>query len=170
MHHYWTNDWLLNRKVAIARSRLLLARILSPAAQLPYRDGNPMPFHAAVTRCCTVAGADVRWLIDLWCSYLPSAEQAQWTLADRQGLFKIRRMPRPEPKVMTLSEQEPELEVHNAHDFTGIINHGATAYMNSLLQALYMTPELRLALYRWEWNEGRGESKDDSIPYQLQKV
>ena len=65
---------------------------------------------------------------------------------------------------------EAVAEVHNAHDFTGIINQGATCYMNSLLQALYMTPELRFALYRWEWNEGRGESKDDSIPYQLQKV
>lgn len=45
-----------------------------------------------------------------------------------------------------------------------------TCYMNSLLQALYMTPELRLALYRWLWDPARGEAKEESIPYQLQKL
>ena len=65
---------------------------------------------------------------------------------------------------------EASAELESAHDLTGIINQGATCYMNSLLQGLYMTPELRFALYRWQWKAERGESKEESIPYQLQKL
>ncbi|KAL1529261.1 hypothetical protein AB1Y20_000215 [Prymnesium parvum] len=35
----------------------------------------------------------------------------------------------------------------NADGFTGLYNQGATCYLSSVLQSLYMTPELRLALY-----------------------
>ncbi|ETN63869.1 ubiquitin carboxyl-terminal hydrolase 47 [Anopheles darlingi] len=42
-----------------------------------------------------------------------------------------------------------------------------TCYLNSLLQALYMTPEFRNALYNWEFD---GEDEAKSIPYQLQKL
>lgn len=31
----------------------------------------------------------------------------------------------------------------------GMCNQGATCYMNSLLQALYMTPEFRQFIYSW---------------------
>eukprot|EP01043_Picozoa_sp_COSAG02_P056312 COSAG02_NODE_6660_length_3432_cov_3.082208_2_plen_778_part_01 len=76
---------------------------------------------------------------------------------------------------MNMEEMERKLqdisaELETGHDFTGIVNQGATCYMNSLLQALYMTPELRFALYRWQWSEERGEPKAESIPYQLQKL
>lgn len=51
--------------------------------------------------------------------------------------------------------------------FVGLVNQAMTCYLNSLLQALFMTPEFRNALYNWEF-DGNGESK--SIPYQLQKL
>jgi ubiquitin carboxyl-terminal hydrolase 47 len=51
--------------------------------------------------------------------------------------------------------------------FVGLVNQAMTCYLNSLLQALYMTPEFRNALYDWEF-DGSGESK--SIPFQLQKL
>lgn len=45
-----------------------------------------------------------------------------------------------------------------------------TCYLNSLLQALYMTPEFRNALYNWEYVEGSEKDEANSIPYQLQKL
>lgn len=51
--------------------------------------------------------------------------------------------------------------------YRGLVNQAMTCYLNSLLQALFMTPEFRNALYKWEF-DGDGESK--SIPYQLQKL
>lgn len=51
--------------------------------------------------------------------------------------------------------------------FVGLVNQAMTCYLNSLLQALYMTPEFRNAILHWEF-DGSGESK--SIPFQLQKL
>lgn len=45
-----------------------------------------------------------------------------------------------------------------------------TCYLNSLLQALYMTPEFRNALYNWEYVDGSEKDEALSIPYQLQKL
>eukprot|EP01052_Picozoa_sp_SAG31_P008322 SAG31_NODE_418_length_15893_cov_5.433899_7_plen_556_part_00 len=52
--------------------------------------------------------------------------------------------------------------------YCSLRNQAATCYMNSLLQSLYMTPELRYALYTWRWTEGRDKPKEECIPYQLQ--
>ncbi|CAH1998953.1 unnamed protein product [Acanthoscelides obtectus] len=54
-----------------------------------------------------------------------------------------------------------------ACNYVGLVNQAMTCYLNSLLQALYMTPEFRNALYNWEF-DGQNESR--SIPYQLQKL
>lgn len=51
--------------------------------------------------------------------------------------------------------------------YVGLVNQAMTCYLNSLLQALYMTPEFRNAMYNWEF-DGMDEVK--SIPYQLQKL
>ncbi|XP_063244790.1 ubiquitin carboxyl-terminal hydrolase 47 isoform X2 [Bacillus rossius redtenbacheri] len=57
------------------------------------------------------------------------------------------------------------------HDtgFVGLVNQAMTCYLNSLLQALYMTPEFRNALYKWEF-DGSEQEESKSIPYQLQKL
>lgn len=36
-------------------------------------------------------------------------------------------------------------------NYLGLSNQGATCYMNSLLQTLFMTPEFRKALYSWKY-------------------
>ncbi|XP_055620915.1 ubiquitin carboxyl-terminal hydrolase 47 [Toxorhynchites rutilus septentrionalis] len=54
-----------------------------------------------------------------------------------------------------------------SHNYRGLVNQAMTCYLNSLLQALFMTPEFRNALYNWEF-DGKDEAK--SIPYQLQKL
>ncbi|XP_050304675.1 ubiquitin carboxyl-terminal hydrolase 47, partial [Anthonomus grandis grandis] len=51
--------------------------------------------------------------------------------------------------------------------YVGLVNQAMTCYLNSLLQALYMTPEFRNALYNWEFD---GANETRSIPYQLQKL
>ncbi|XP_076350596.1 ubiquitin carboxyl-terminal hydrolase 47-like isoform X3 [Tachypleus tridentatus] len=53
--------------------------------------------------------------------------------------------------------------------FVGLVNQAMTCYLNSLLQTLYMTPEFRNALYRWEF-DGTEEDGVKSIPFQLQKL
>jgi len=58
-----------------------------------------------------------------------------------------------------------------ASGFAGLLNQGATCYMNSLLQAIFMTPELRKALYdltpsdlRIRWREYEQEMTEKAAP------
>lgn len=53
--------------------------------------------------------------------------------------------------------------------YVGLVNQAMTCYLNSLLQTLYMTPEFRNALYRWEFKLSPEEGAK-SIPFQLQKL
>jgi ubiquitin carboxyl-terminal hydrolase 47 len=54
--------------------------------------------------------------------------------------------------------------------YIGLSNQGATCYMNSLLQSLYMTPEFRQFIYTWHYNQDLHGNKQYSIPYQLQRL
>ncbi|XP_014297960.1 ubiquitin carboxyl-terminal hydrolase 47 isoform X1 [Microplitis demolitor] len=68
------------------------------------------------------------------------------------------------------SERKVEPECKSDITYVGLVNQAMTCYLNSLLQALYMTPEFRNALYNWEYVEGSEKDEANSIPYQLQKL
>lgn len=51
--------------------------------------------------------------------------------------------------------------------YVGLVNQAMTCYLNSLLQALYMTPEFRNAMYKWE---NKDEQRRKCIPFELQKL
>lgn len=53
-----------------------------------------------------------------------------------------------------------------SHNYRGLVNQAMTCYLNSLLQALFMTPEFRNAMYNWVY----GKEEESNIPYQLQKL
>ncbi|XP_067645326.1 ubiquitin carboxyl-terminal hydrolase 47 isoform X2 [Eurosta solidaginis] len=61
----------------------------------------------------------------------------------------------------------PTMCTSTANGYVGLVNQAMTCYLNSLLQALFMTPEFRNALYRWEADS---ENEAKNIPYQLQKL
>ena len=52
--------------------------------------------------------------------------------------------------------------------YTGLINQGATCYLNSLLQTLYMIPEFRLALFASDFDHIGDD--DHNLSKQLQKL
>eukprot|EP01083_Nonionella_stella_P266019 900412_1 len=54
--------------------------------------------------------------------------------------------------------------------FTGLLNQGATCYLNSLIQSLFMTPELREAVFEWKYDSSRDPEQKRCIPLQLQKL
>jgi ubiquitin C-terminal hydrolase len=54
--------------------------------------------------------------------------------------------------------------------FVGLSNQGATCYLNSLIQGLYMTFELRKAIYQWEYDPTKYEAVDECVPAQLQRL
>ncbi|KAG9395095.1 Ubiquitin carboxyl-terminal hydrolase [Carpediemonas membranifera] len=58
--------------------------------------------------------------------------------------------------------------VRNDGDDVGLVNQGATCYMNSLLQALYHTPEFRNIIYSYSYDAEKDGPEDESIPLQLQ--
>lgn len=54
--------------------------------------------------------------------------------------------------------------------FTGLLNQGATCYLNSMLQSLFMTPELREAVFEWRYDPEKDPEEKRCIPLQLQRL
>lgn len=52
--------------------------------------------------------------------------------------------------------------------YVGLFNQGATCYLNSLLQSLYMTPQFRKAIFEISFDEQKDGDPTYHIPYQLQ--
>ncbi|XP_054709133.1 ubiquitin carboxyl-terminal hydrolase 47-like [Uloborus diversus] len=83
-------------------------------------------------------------------------------------------VPPPAPPPYTSGSTEYSYSYSNAltrqdTGFVGLVNQAMTCYLNSLLQTLFMTPEFRNALYRWEF-DGSEDEGSKSIPFQLQKL
>ncbi|XP_039286444.1 ubiquitin carboxyl-terminal hydrolase 47 isoform X2 [Nilaparvata lugens] len=53
--------------------------------------------------------------------------------------------------------------------YVGLVNQAMTCYLNSLIQALYMTPEFRNALYTWK-HDPKDKSAAIQLPVELQKL
>merc|ERR1719242_353846 len=54
--------------------------------------------------------------------------------------------------------------------YTGLLNQGATCYLNSMLQSLFMTPELREAVFEWRYDPEKDPEEKRCIPLQLQRL
>jgi ubiquitin C-terminal hydrolase len=65
-------------------------------------------------------------------------------------------------------KKKVEDDLPEERSFVGLCNQGATCYMNSLLQTLYMTPECRQRIYRWQYDAEKHGRPEDCIPLQLQ--
>ncbi|KAI5729491.1 hypothetical protein M8J76_003096 [Diaphorina citri] len=65
-------------------------------------------------------------------------------------------------------ENQLDPSVSNPVNFVGLVNQAMTCYLNSLIQALFMTPEFRNAVYKWKYENDIAE--ETSITYQLQKL
>ena len=72
--------------------------------------------------------------------------------ARQQDDYKLIR----EKLEMLMSEQREK-------PYLGLSNQGATCYMNSLLQALFMTPEVRSQIYSYNQIPGQNEILNSTV-------
>ena len=72
-------------------------------------------------------------------------------------------------KKPALTEIKEDIEYKKVK-YIGLKNQGATCYLNSLIQTLFMTPEFRYEIFKWNFNQELNGAPEDSIPLQLQKL
>uniref|UniRef100_A0AC35G3A4 USP domain-containing protein n=2 Tax=Panagrolaimus sp. PS1159 TaxID=55785 RepID=A0AC35G3A4_9BILA len=83
--------------------------------------------------------------------------------------------PQPSTKLLPIMPPDSDYESiyhpldQDGHAYVGLVNQAMTCYLNSLIQALFMTPEFRNILYQWQYN-GTMEEASKNIPFQLQKL
>lgn len=101
-------------------------------------------------------------------------DNTNFKLSLDSGDYSFTYVPAPPPYTPGTSDYSYNCSYSNAltrqdTGFVGLVNQAMTCYLNSLLQTLYMTPEFRNTLYRWEF-DGTEEEGTKSIPFQLQKL
>ena len=79
-----------------------------------------------------------------------------------------RSLPALEPVETNEKSDETSVTPKKLKHYAGLANQGATCYMNSLLQTLFMTPEFRRVLYSWRYDATKDDEEAFCIPLQLQ--
>lgn len=88
-----------------------------------------------------------------------------------QILFKFHGQIEKSWKFIDFDEFDTDVGIKQASGYVGLKNFGCTCYMNSLLQQLYMIPELRCKVLETSFApELTQEQLDDNLLYQLQSV
>lgn len=73
------------------------------------------------------------------------------------------------PPTSSYSYMEKKYEKRSTN-YSGLGNQGATCYLNSLLQALYHTPEFRNMIYHFHYNSEKHGKETSCIPLQFQRL
>jgi hypothetical protein len=71
-------------------------------------------------------------------------------------MIGLAALPSARSNMFTIGERStPSYDWNKKSDtgFVGLSNQGATCYMNSLMQALFMSPEFRGAVYNWSFDD-----------------
>ena len=68
------------------------------------------------------------------------------------------------------SSENPQISQTSTDLFVGLHNHGNTCYLNSFLQSMFMTPEFRSSVLKFNYNYNKFGPKKDCIPFQIQKL
>ena len=66
--------------------------------------------------------------------------------------------------------KDADLDLRPSHGYAGLVNQGATCYLNSLLQTLYHSRLLRQPILSWSFDAGMHGEEALSIPRQLQTL